>query len=108
MKLGGQMDYHGSRAYAPDLPSATAGSWISRSAGPLAAWATQMFEMLLKPGSRQAAETVWLVQGREKHFSLLGSNDHHEKRRHPATAACAFPEGELRTRRPIRDRPDSE
>ena len=101
MKLGGHTDYHGSRTYAPDPPTAAAGGWIRRHAGPLSAWATQMFEMLLKPGARQAAETVWLVQGQEKHFSLLGLNGQHEKRRRNAVAACAFPEDEVRIRRPI-------
>ncbi len=44
MKLGGHMDYHGSRAYAPDLPSATEGSWVKRLAGRLAAWTKQKLE----------------------------------------------------------------
>jgi hypothetical protein len=108
MKLGGQMDYHGSRAYAPDLPSVTAGRWIRRHAGPLAAWATHMFEMLLKPGARQAAETIWLVEGKERHFSLLGSDGHDRTRRRGATAACPFPESDARTRRPIGFRADGD
>jgi hypothetical protein len=106
MKLGRKMDYHGSRAYAPDVPSAPAGSWVRRHAGPLAIWATHMLEMLLKPGARQAAETIWLVDGKERNFSLLGSNRYASKRR-GAAAACPFPEGEGRVRRPIGDRADA-
>ena len=74
MKLGGQMDYHGSRASAPDPPSVTSESWVKRLAGPFTAWATYMLEMLLKPGARQAAETMWLVHGEERHFSVLGAD----------------------------------
>ena len=100
MKLGGHMDYHGSRAYAPDLPSSTERNWIKRRAAELAAWAKQKLELLLKPGAEQAADTVWLVRGTERHFSLLGSDEHGRKRRR-AAAPCPFPEGEARTRRPI-------
>ena len=104
MKLGGQMDYHGSRTYAPDLPSAPAGSWIKRLTSRFAARAEQMLEMLLKPGAREAAETIWLVDGKERHFSLLGSDGHDQKRR---AAPCPFPEGEVRARRPIGHRSNS-
>ena len=86
MKLGGQMDYHGSRAYAPDLPSVTAESWVKRLAGPFTAWAKHMLEMLLKPGARQVAETMWLVHGEERHFSVLGA-DHDRKRRRVAASS---------------------
>ena len=105
MKLGSQMDYHGPRAYAPDPPSTT-GSWISRYRRRVAAWRGQMFEMLLKPGARQAAETISLIDGREKHFSLLGLDGNGRSR--GATAPCPFPEGEGRARRLVRPRPDNE
>jgi hypothetical protein len=106
MKLGSHMDYHGSRAYAPDPASATAGSWVKRLAGPLTAWTRHMLEMLLKPGAREAAETVWLVHGDERHFSVLGSDSVGKRRR--AIAPCPFPEGEVRVRRPIGYRRDGE
>ena len=105
MKLGGQMDYSGSRAYAPDPPSATAGSWIGRLAGPFTAWAKHALEMLLKPGARDAAETVWLVRGNESHFSVLGADRDTKPRR---GAQSLWPEGEARFRRPINYRRDSE
>jgi len=108
MKLGGQMDYHGSRAYAPELPSASAGNWARRQAGRLAGWTGRMLEMLLKPSARQAAEAIWLVEGKERHFSLLGATVNDYKRRRGAASACAFPEGEVRRRRPIGNRPDDE
>jgi hypothetical protein len=54
--------------------------------------------MLLKPGARTAAETVWLVRDDERHFSLLGS-DRLEKQR--TTDKSLWPEGETRFRRPI-------
>ncbi len=99
MKLSGQMDYHGSRAYASDLPAATMGSRVRRFGGGLAAWARQKLELLLRPGAEQAAETLWLVHGTERHFSVLGSDLGKKRRR--AAAPCLFPEGEARTRRPI-------
>lgn len=105
MKLGGQMDYHGSRAYAPDPPSVTSESWVKRLAGPFTAWATYMLEMLLKPGARQAAETMWLVHGEERHFSVLGA-DHDRKRRRVAASPWPIAEEEVRLRRPIADRTD--
>jgi len=106
MKLGGQMDYHGSRAYASDLPSTTAGSWAKRLTGGLVGWVKQKLELVLRPGAEQAVETIWLVRGTERHFSVLGS-DRGEKRRR-AAAPCPFPEGETRVRRPLGHRPVSE
>ena len=106
MKLGTHMDYHGSRAYAPDPPSTTAGSWLKRLAGPLTAWTRHTLEMLLRPGARDAAETVWLVHGDERNFSVLGSDRGGKLRR--AVAPCPFPEGEVRARGPIGYQPDSE
>lgn len=106
MKLGSQTDYHGSRAYAPDPPSSTERNWIKRHADRLAVWAKQKFELLLRPGAEQAAETVWLVHGTERHFSVLGSEC--DRKRHHAAAPCPFPEGEARTRRPIGYRSVSE
>lgn len=106
MKLGGQMDYHGSRAYAPEPASATEGSWVKRLRGRLATWTNQKLELLLRPGAEQAAETIWLVHGEERHLSVLGS-DRGRKRRGGA-APCPFPEGEPRARRPIGFRSDSE
>jgi hypothetical protein len=106
MKLGSHRDYRGSRAYAPDLPSASSESWVTRTAGPLTAWVKHVFEMLLKPGARQAAETMWLVHGEERHFSVLGAEYDRKPRR--VAALCPFPEAEVRTRRPIRDRPYGE
>lgn len=104
MKLGGQMDYHGSRTYAKDLPSA-AGSWVGRQASRLAAWTKQKLEFLLRSGAEQASET-WLVRGDDRHFSLLGAEYDRKPRR--GAAPCPFPEGEARTRRPVRHRPDGE
>jgi hypothetical protein len=106
MKLGSNMDFHGSRAYAPDLPSTPSESWVKRAAGPLTAWVKHVFGMLLKPGARQAAETMWLVHGEERHFSVLGAQYDRKPRR--AGAPSPFPEGEVRTRRPLRDRPYGE
>jgi len=102
MKLGGQMDYHGSRAYAPDLPSAPAGSWLRRLGGRLAAWTRQKLELSLRSGAEQVSETMWLVHGKDRHFSVLGAEYDSKPRR--AAAPCPFPEGEARTRRTIRDR----
>ncbi len=53
MKLGAQPGLSRIRAYAPDLPSRTPGSWLRRLAGPLAAWTEHALEMLLKPGARE-------------------------------------------------------
>ena len=106
MKLGGHMDYHGSRAYAPEPTSTTADSWVKRLGGRLAARTRQKLELLLRPGADQAAETIWLVHGNERHFSLLGAGRDRKRRR--AVAPCPFPEGEARTRRPIGLRADSE
>ena len=97
MKLGGHVDYHGSRAYAPDLPSAAAGSWASRQAGRLAAWTNQKLELLLRSGAEQASGTIWLVHGEDRHFSVLGAE--HDRKPRRAAAPCPFPEGEARTRR---------
>jgi hypothetical protein len=105
MKLGGHMDYHGSRAYAPE-PTATEGSWVKRLGGRLAAWTKQKLELVLRPGAEQAAESIWLVHGNERHFSLLGAGRDRQRRR--AVAPCPFPEGEDRARRPIGFRADSE
>lgn len=106
MKLGGQMDYHGSRAYASDLPSAAAESWLKRLGGRLAAWTKQKLEFLLRPGAEQASETIWLVHGEDKHFSVLGAE--YDRKPLRAAAPCPLPEGEARTRWPIRHRPDGE
>jgi hypothetical protein len=106
MKLGGHMDYHGSRAYAPEPASTTIDSWGKRLGGRLATWTRQKLELLLRPGAEQAAETIWLVHSEERHFSLLGSEPGRKRRR--AAAPCPFPEGEVRARRPIGFRANSE
>ena len=106
MKLGGHMDYHGSRAYAPEPASATADSWVKRLGGRLAAWTKQKLELVLRPGAEQAAESIWLVHGNERHFSVLGSDRAGKRRR--AAAPCPFPEGEARTRRQIGFRADGQ
>ena len=95
MKLGSQMDYHGSRSYAPDLPSPAEGSWLRR----IRAWTKEKLGQLLRPGAEHAAETMWLVHGEERHFSVLG--DEYDRRPRRAAAPCPFPEGEVRIRRPI-------
>lgn len=105
MKIGGHIDYHGSRTYAPDLPSVVPGRWLKRLAGPLTDWPKHLLEMLLKPGAREAAETVWLVHGDERHFSVLGS-DRGEKRRR--AAGSPWPEGKARFRRPLGHRADND
>src|SRR4051794_31359077 len=105
MKQSGHMDYHGSRAYAPDPPSLGSGSWLKRLVSPLTSWAEHLLETLLKPGARDAAETVWLVRGDERHFSVLGS-DGREKRRRAADSL--WPEGEARFHRPTGFRRDSD
>ena len=106
MKLGGHMDYHGSRAYAPEPTSASADSWVERVGDRLAAWTRQKLELVLRPGAEQAAETMWLVHSNERHFSVLGAGPDRKRRR--AAAPCPFPEGEARTRRPMGVRADSE
>jgi hypothetical protein len=106
MKLGGQMDYHGSRAYAPEPASATEGSWVKRLGGRLSAWTKQKLELLLRPGAGQAAESVWLVHGEERRFSVLGSERGTKRRR--TAAPCPLPEGEPRARRLIGFRAGSE
>jgi hypothetical protein len=105
MKLGGQMDYHGSRAYAPDPPSLASGTSLKRLAGPFTAWAEHLLAMLLKPGARHTAETVWLVRGDEEHFSVLGSDGRLKRRR---SAEALWPDGEARFRRPIGHHRDSD
>ena len=105
MKLGNHMDYHGSRAYAPDPPSLGSESWLKRLAGPLTGWAEHLLATILKPGAREAAETVLLVRGDERHFSVLASNGPEKCRR---SAEALWPEGEARFRRAIRDRRDSD
>ena len=106
MKLGRQMDYHGSRAYAPDLPAAMAESWVKRLGGGLAAWTKRKLGLVLRPDAEQAAETIWLVRGTERHFSILGLDPDEQRRR--AAAPCPFPESEARTPRLVRDRPDAQ
>ena len=96
MKLG-HVDYHGFRGYEPDPASATAASLIERLAGGLSAGVKRVIEMFLKLGARETAETVWLVKGDERHFSVLGST-RDDKRPH-TVAPCPFPEGQARTRR---------
>ena len=97
MKLGSHRDYSGSRSYAPDLPSTSDGSWLSR----LAAWARKKLELSLRSGVEQPSEMMWLVHGKDRHFSLLGAEYDRKPRR--AAAPCPFPQGEVRTRRPVRD-----
>ena len=99
MKLGGQIDFHGSRAYAVDLPTSAERNWARRNAARLTAWAKRKVESLLRPGAEQAAETMWLVRGDERHFSLLGAEYDRKPRGAPATRS--LPEGEARVRRPI-------
>ena len=106
MKLGGHMDYHGSRAYATDPTSATADSWVKRLGDRLATWTRHKLELMLRSGAEQAAETMWLVHSDEPHFSILGAA--HKRKRPRAAAPCPFPEGEPRIRRPMGDRDDSE
>ena len=98
MKLGSHRDYSGSRSYAPDVPSPADGSWLSR----LAAWARQKLELSLRSGAEQPSEMMWLVHGKDRHFSLLGGE--YDRKQHRAAAACPFPQGEMRSRRPVRDR----
>lgn len=85
MKLGGNMDYHGSRAYAPEVPSTPRGPWLSRLTSGLAAWAKEKLELLLRSGAEQAADTIWLVHGDERHFSVLGAEP--DKKPRPAAAS---------------------
>ena len=92
MKLG-HVGYHSFRGYAPDSASATAGGLIGR----LTAGVKRVLEMFLKLGARETAETVWLVKGDERHFSVLGST-RDDKRPH-TVAPCPFPENQARTRR---------
>jgi hypothetical protein len=99
------MDYHGSRAYAPDPPSLASGNWLKRLAGPIAAWAEHQLATLLKPGAREAAETLWLVRGDERHFSVLGSNGREKRRR---SAEALWPEGEARFPRSVEHRRKSD
>ena len=98
MKLGGNMDYHGSRAYAPDVPSSKGSTWLLRLTAKLAAWAKEKLELLLRSGSEQAANTIWLVHGDERHFSVLGAEP--DKKTRPA-AASPWPvsDDELRAHR---------
>jgi hypothetical protein len=105
MKPGGHTDYHGSRAYAPDPPSLESGGWLRRLAAPLTSWVEHLLAALLKPGAREAAETVWLVRGDERHFSVLGSEGGEKRRR---SAEALWPEGEDRFRRAIPRRCDSD
>ncbi len=51
MKLSRQIDYHGSRAYPQDLPSAAEGGWLKRFGGRLAAWTSRKLELALRPGA---------------------------------------------------------
>jgi hypothetical protein len=106
MKLGGHMDYHGSRAYAPEPTSATSDSGVKRLGDWLATWMRRKLELVLKPGAEQAAEAVWLVHSNERHFSVLGAGRDRKRRR--AAAPCPFPEAEARARRPMGVRADSE
>ena len=106
MKFGGHMDYHGSRAYASEPASATTDSWVKRLGGQLATWTKQTLGLVLRPGAERAAESIWLIHGNERHFSVLGSDSAGKRRR--TAAPCPFPEGETRTRRPIGFRADSE
>jgi hypothetical protein len=101
MKLGSHRDYSGSRSYAPDLPPAQ-GGWLSRLSGRLAAWTMQKLELSLRSGAEQPSEMMWLIHGKDRHFSLLGAEYDRKTRR--AASPCPFPEGDVRTRRPIRDR----
>ena len=87
------------------FPPSTAESWVKRLAGPFTAWAKQKLEMLLKPGAEQAAETIWLVHGEERHFSVLGA-DNDRKRRRVAASPWPIAENEVRLRRPIGCRTD--
>src|SRR4051794_22334561 len=105
MKHGSHMDYHGSRAYAPDPTSLGSGSWLERLAGPLTVWAEHLLATLFKPGAREAAETVWLVRGDEGHFSVLGSDGRGKRRR---SAEALWPEAEARFHRPIEHRGQSD
>ena len=102
MKLGGNMDYQRSRAYAPEVPSTTRGPWLSRLSGGLAAWAKEKLELLLRSGAEQAADTIWLVHGDERYFSVLGAEP--DKKPRPA-AASPWPvsDHDLRVHRPTSD-----
>src|ERR1051326_7034481 len=104
MKLGNRMDYHGSRAYAPDRPYSEEGSWLRRLGRRLTAWTKKKLDLTLRPSAEQAVETMWLVGGKGRNFSLLGAE--YDRRPHRAVAPCPFPEGEVRTRRPIGSRTD--
>jgi len=101
MKLGSHSDYSGSRSYAPDLSSSEEGSWLRRLGGRLAGWARQKLELSLRSGAEQPSEMMLLVHGEDRHFSLLGAEYDRKPRR---AAACPFPQGEVRTRRPGQDR----
>jgi hypothetical protein len=105
MKHGGHMDYHGSRAYAPDTPSHGSESWLKRLAGPFTSWAEYLLATLFKPGAREAAETVWLVRRDERHFSVLGSDGRGKRRR---SAEALWPEAEARFHRPMGHRGQSD
>ena len=106
MKLGRQIDYHGSRAYPPDLPSSAEGSWLKRLGERLAAWTRQKLELALRPSAEQEVERMWFVEGKGKNFSLLGAE--YGRKPRPAVAPSPFPEAEIGTRRPIGYRTDAE
>lgn len=106
MKLSRQIDYHGSRAYPQDLPSAAEGGWLKRFGGRLAAWTSRKLELALRPGAEQEVERMWFVQGKGKNFSLLGAEYDRKPRR--AVAPCPFPEADTPIRRPLGYRAQSE
>lgn len=105
MKLASRMDYHGSRRYAPDLPSSE-GSWLRCLGGQLAAWTMKKLELALGPSAEQAVETMWFVEGKGRNFSFLGAE--YDRKPRGAVAPCPFPEAEARARRPVGYRTDAE
>lgn len=64
-------DFHNSRTYEPDPPTAAPGR-LSSAIG----WVKQQFEKLLRSGASPSMSTVTLFRGHEGSYSLLGSDAH--------------------------------
>ena len=100
MKFGRDFDYHGSRSYSPEAGTSFLDGIIDHVCL-LVAWSRQQLETMLRSGIGRSPETMSLIHGNERHFSLLGAIADQRKPRR--VADCPFPEGPPRARRPVND-----
>lgn len=69
--FGKHTDYHGSRTYNVEKPRFAMPSQLALKWSFLIAWTKIQIERFLRSGA-EASDSIWIMRGNEKHFTMLG------------------------------------